>query len=189
MPGSKKGRNKDAEKKSQTSLFSFVDEDKVEKESKKKPKIEGIKAVREESPIEPPKKILEQRTRETVPKEKPKTNVISQISFFKEKHEPFGLKEGNIKIEKVLREGVTSKYIRYLIAKGEIVENLERGLLLDVDYDGGQNKAFCKFYDLDTEDIKIWIDTTKHEPYCLSKEPISELEKLTFSDKTKQINK
>ena len=63
-------------------------------------------------------------------------------------------------LEKVLREGVTSKYIRYLIAKGEIVENLERGLLLDVDYDGGQNKAFCKLYDLDTEDIKIWIDTT-----------------------------
>ena len=79
-------------------------------------------------------------------------------------------------MEKVTRETVTSKYIRYLIKRGEIVENLKRGLLLDVDYDGGQNKALCKFYDLDTDEIKLWIDTTKHEPYCLSKEPKSDLE-------------
>ncbi|GAI66056.1 unnamed protein product, partial [marine sediment metagenome] len=80
--------------------------------------------------------------------------------------------------------------LRYLIEKGDIVENLERGLLLDVDYDGGQNKAYCKFYDLDNDDIKIWIDTTEHEPYCLSKEPISELKKLTYYDeKTGKTNK
>ena len=106
--------------------------------------------------------------------------------------EPFGLKEGNIKLEKVLREGVTSKYIRYLIEKGEIVKDLNRGLLLDVNYDGGQNKAYCKFYDLNTNNIKIWIDTTEHEPYCLSKEPIAELKKLEYIEKIgniEQINK
>ena len=85
------------------------------------------------------------------------------------------------------RETVTSKYIRYLIKKGEIVENLKRGLLLDVDYDGGQNKAFCKFYDLDTDEIRLWIDTTNHEPYCLSKEPISVLEKLNYTIKHNEI--
>ena len=101
---------------------------------------------------------------------------IPEKLFFQRNDEPFGLKEGDITLEKVSRENVTSKYIRYLIEKGDIVENLEKGLLLDVDYDGGQNKAICKFYDLDSEEIKIWIDTTNHEPYCLSKDPISKLE-------------
>ncbi|MFX1238700.1 MAG: DNA-directed DNA polymerase I, partial [Promethearchaeota archaeon] len=69
-----------------------------------------------------------------------------------------------------------SRYLRFLIEKGDIIENLDRGLLLDVDYDGALNKAYCKFYDLDNEDIKIWIDTTNHQPYCISKLPKEELE-------------
>ena len=190
MPGPKKGRNKKAEDQIQKSLFSFVDEkEKEKKEPEEAPKKEQIKILEKEKPIEKATTTEEEKIVETQLKEKPEIKKISQISFFKEKDEPFGLKEGNVMLEKVLREGVTSKYIRYLIAKGEIVENLERGLLLDVDYDGGQNKAFCKFYDLDTEDIKIWIDTTEHEPYCLSKEPISELEELMFINKIKQKKK
>ena len=189
MPSSKKGRNKKEEQKSQTSLFSFVEEEKEKEEPAEKPKKEEIKEVKDEKPIEQPKKITDEKIVETAPKEKSQTKKISQISFFKDTNEPFGLKQGDVKLEKVFREGFTSKYIRYLIKKGEIVENLERGLLLDVDYDGGQNKAFCKFYDLDTEEIKIWIDTTEHEPYCLSKEPISELQALVFKDKNKQTRK
>lgn len=187
MPSPRKGRNKKAEDKTQKSLFSFVDEEEKEKkEPEEQPKKEQIKALEKEKPIGRAAITKEEKTVETESKVKPKIKKSSQISFFKENIEPFGLKEGDIKLGKGYREGVTSKYIRYLIAKGEIVENLERGLLLDVDYDGGQNKAFCKFYDLDTEDIKIWIDKTEHEPYCLSKEPISELEELTFKDKTEQ---
>ncbi|MFX1375735.1 MAG: DNA-directed DNA polymerase I [Promethearchaeota archaeon] len=189
MPSPKKGRNKKDEDKTQTSLFSFVDEEKERKLSKEKAEKEEIKVVKEEKSIE---KLTNVETEEKLRiklEEKSKTKKNLQISFFNEKDEPFGLKKGDIKIEKILREGVTSKYIRYLISKGEIVQNLERGLLLDVDYDGGQNKAFCKFYDLDNEEIKIWIDTTKHEPYCLSKEHISELKKLIFTDKTNQRKK
>ncbi|MFX0005900.1 MAG: DNA-directed DNA polymerase I, partial [Candidatus Hermodarchaeota archaeon] len=117
---------------------------------------------------------------------KEKTKDVPSTLYFKGNDEPFGLKEGNIKLTKVLRESFSSKYIRYLIEKMEINEDLERGLLLDVDYDGGQNKAYCKFYDLDSNDIKIWIDTTDHEPYCLSKESISELKKLTYTETTGQ---
>jgi len=187
LPSPRKGRNKKAEDQIQKSLFSFVDEkEKEKKEPEEEPKKEQIKALEKEKPIEKATTTEEEKIVETQLKEKPEIKKGSQISFFKEKDEPFGLMESNVKLEKVLREGVTSKYIRYLIAKGEIVENLDRGLLLDVDYDGGQNKAFCKFYDLDTEDIKIWIDTTEHEPYCLSKEPISELEKLYYSEKIGQ---
>jgi len=190
LPSPRKGRNKKAEDQIQKSLFSFVDEkEKEKKEPEEESKKEQIKVLEKEKPIEKATTTEEEKIVETQSKEKPEIKKISQISFFKEKDEPFGLKEGNVKLEKVIREGVTSKYIRYLIAKGEIVENLDRGLLLDVDYDGGQNKAFCKFYDLDTEDIKIWIDTTEHEPYCLSKEPISELEELMFIDKIKQKKK
>ena len=42
--------------------------------------------------------------------------------------------------------------------------------------------------DQDTDEIKIWIDTTDHEPYCLSKEPIVELEKLHFSAKVGELD-
>ncbi|MEJ2280113.1 MAG: 3'-5' exonuclease, partial [Candidatus Lokiarchaeota archaeon] len=111
-------------------------------------------------------------------KKKPK-KAIKQIPkelFFHGNDEPFGLKEFEIDLDKIKRESFSSKYIRYLIKSGKIVEDLERGLLLDVDYDGGQNKAFCKFYDLDTDEIKIWIDTTHHEPYCLSDKTLQQLE-------------
>ncbi|MFX1311752.1 MAG: DNA-directed DNA polymerase I [Promethearchaeota archaeon] len=173
MPSSKKKKIDDKE---QTSLFSFVKE---KKQKKEKSPVEIKKGETEKDKKEKPK-----IKSKVIKKEKiTKTSLIEksevpQVSFFKEMDEPFGLKKGKIKLDKVLREGVTSKYIRYLIEKGDIVDNLKRGLLLDVDYDGGQNKAICKFYDIDNNDIKIWIDTTNHEPYCLSKELISELKEL-----------
>ncbi|MHA2281689.1 MAG: DNA-directed DNA polymerase I [Promethearchaeota archaeon] len=189
MAGSRKGKKKKDDDSSQTSLFSFVDDKEKEKKivSEKDEKEEitrhGIEAPEEKPPIK------EEKITKSPPTEKKEIKKPSmQVTFFKENDIPFGLKEGDIKLDKVLREGVTSKYIRYLIECKEIVENLERGLLLDVDYDGGQNKAFCKFYDLDTNEIKIWVDTTDHEPYCLSKEPIVELEKLHFSAKVGELN-
>jgi DNA polymerase I len=189
LAGSRKGKKKKDDDSSQTSLFSFVDDKEKEKKivSEKDEKEEitrhGIEAPEEKPPIK------EEKITKSPPTEKKEIKKPSmQVTFFKENDIPFGLKEGDIKLDKVLREGVTSKYIRYLIECKEIVENLERGLLLDVDYDGGQNKAFCKFYDLDTNEIKIWVDTTDHEPYCLSKEPIVELEKLHFSAKVGELN-
>ncbi|MFW9902479.1 MAG: DNA-directed DNA polymerase I, partial [Candidatus Thorarchaeota archaeon] len=177
MPPAKKKKPDD---KSQTSLFTFVEKKgKVKKETAEKPKKLPIEKEKEEKPkveSKPVKdEIVEERTAhvEEIPKE------IPSNMFFKGNGKPFGLKEGNIKLPTVKRETVTSKYIRYLIEKGELVEDMERGLLLDVDYDGGQNKAYCKFYDLETDDIKIWVDTTDHEPYCLSKKSISELGTIT----------
>ncbi len=106
-----------------------------------------------------------------------KTIPIPKELSFKGNDSPFGLKEGDIELEQVQRENITSKYLRYLRKKeGGIVQDLERGLLLDVNYDGAENKAYCKFYDLDSDEIKIWIDTTGHEPYCYSKDSIADLE-------------
>ncbi len=165
----------------QKSLFSYIDESKPKKEKpiEDKPKTEKKPKLKKAATTKPTKP----KPLEKVEKEKLKeTTKIPQKLFFEGNDKPFGLKQGNIKLEKIQREGVTSKYIRYLIEKRNIIENLERGLLLDVDYDGGQNKAFCKFYDLDTDEIKIWIDTTDHEPYCLSKNSITDLKKMTYHD-------
>lgn len=190
MPPPKKKKLDDKE---QTSLFSFVsDKEQKKVKSPETPKVVKTEKDNEEKPKAKPKIIKEEETKELTPKAEKTPEVIPSNLFFKGDGEHFGLKEGNIKLSKVLRESVSSTYLRYLIEKGEIVEDMERGLLLDVDYDGRQNKAYCKFYDLETDDIRIWIDTTDHEPYCLSKEPIAELKKLEYIEKIgniEQINK
>ncbi|MFW9946849.1 MAG: DNA-directed DNA polymerase I [Candidatus Odinarchaeota archaeon] len=168
MPSSRKSDKEKTPNQKQKSLISFVgDEPKVVKETNEKEE----KIIEE---VEDEKELL---------MEDSNFKPIPQKLFFKGNPEPIGLKKGNIHLEKILRESVSSKYIRYLIKNGEIIQNLERGLLLDVDYDGGQNKAYCKFYDLDSDEIRIWIDTTGHEPYCLSKEPISELKNLYYEER------
>ena len=180
MPSPKKSNKKSIEDKAQKSLFSFVDDKKGEKIEPAK--VTTKEEIKEKKTAEKPEPIKEKNIEKFSPEEKLVSGEIPKNLFYKENKEPFGLKLGNVKLDKVLREGVTSTYIRYLIATGKIVDNLDQGLLLDVDYDGGQNKAYCKFYDLDEDDIKIWIDTTDHEPYCLSKEPISELEKTKLTE-------
>ncbi|MFX1586633.1 MAG: DNA-directed DNA polymerase I [Promethearchaeota archaeon] len=173
MPSSKKSDKEKTPDQKQKSLISFVDDKpKAENGAYEKDSLEEKIINKDE--IEEEKEILIEESQ---------LKSIPQKLFFKGNPESFGLKKSNIKLEKVLRESVSSKYIRYLIKKGEIIQNLERGLLLDVDYDGGQNKAYCKFYDLDTDEIRIWIDTTGHEPYCLSKEPILELKNLYYEER------
>jgi len=176
LPSPKKKKLDD---KAQKSLFSFVNEKEKKEEKPPETKMDiTTKRVKEEK-----------KTKEIHIKREESKKDTPSILYFNGNAELFGLRSGNIKLTKELRESVSSKYIRYLIEKSEIIEDMERGFLLDVDYDGGQNKAYCKFYDLDSNDIKIWIDTTSHEPYCLSKDPISELEKLYYTETTGQKRK
>ncbi len=140
-------------------------------------KIKTVKDVKKQKKdiIKKEKEGIIESTQEAIIEEAKSIPIPSDM-YFQVNDQLFGLKEDNIELEQISRESATSKYIRYLIEKGKIVSNLERGLLLDVDYDGGQNKAYCKFYDLDSGEIKIWIDTTDHEPYCLCKKSVQELE-------------
>ncbi|MHA1478715.1 MAG: DNA polymerase domain-containing protein, partial [Promethearchaeota archaeon] len=176
MPSPRKTKKKPLADEKQKSLFSFVEKKEVnqEEESNKILKEEIEEPKEQLKPQEPPQ--TEELKEEIKAKEEPTLSRALKKVYFKGTGIPFGLKKDGIQLRDIKRESVSSKYIRYLIEKGEIVEDLERGLLLDVNYDGGLNKAYCKFYDLDTNDIKIWIDTTNHEPYCLSKESIQELE-------------
>ena len=185
MPNPRKSKGKRPPDEKQKSLFSFVETSEAKKEEKAKisPK-EVKKEIKDQrSPQEP----LETKNvkDEIKVNKKPMIKSAPTKVYFKGSGIPFGLKEGGIQLQNIKRESVSSKYLRYLIQKGEIVEDLDRGLLLDVDYDGGLNKAYCKFYDLDTNEIKIWVDTTDHEPYCLSKEPVSILELLTYKDQAR----
>ncbi|MHA1318840.1 MAG: DNA-directed DNA polymerase I [Promethearchaeota archaeon] len=189
MPSPKKPKKKIPVDEKQQSLFSFIEKSETEKEE------ESSRILKEEI-AEPKDKLKALEPSKTVDvreeikaKEEPILKRVQKKQYFKSTGIPFGLKEDGIQLQFIKRESVSSKYIRYLIEKGEIVEDLERGLLLDVDYDGGLNKAYCKFYDLDTDEIKIWVDTTDHEPYCLSKEPVSILEQLNYTDKTGKKNK
>lgn len=177
MPNPKNPKKKLPADEMQKSLFSFAETTEVKKDAKSKTSTKEDKKVLEEQKL-PQETLKTKVVKEEIKKGTPKKE------YFKSTGVPFGLKENGIHLQDIKRESVSSKYIRYLIEKGDIVEDLERGLLLDVDYDGGLNKAYCKFYDLDTHEIKIWVDTTDHEPYCLSKEPISTLEQLTYKDKS-----
>jgi DNA polymerase elongation subunit (family B) len=172
----KKSKNEKEEDKKQTSLVSFG----AAKEPKKpKEKKEPSKIVKEEILTESSDELKTARLakqQQELKKQKQELTKVPEELFFKGNQKPFGLKAGDIELEKIKREGFESRYLRYLIKKGEIVQNLERGFLLDIDYDGGQNKAYCKFYDLNSHEIKIWIDTTDHEPYCISKQSIQQLE-------------
>jgi len=185
LPSPKKPKKKALADEKQKSLFSFVEKTEVMKDAKSKSKTKEEKKELEDQklPQESPK--TEDLKEEIKVKEEPALKRAPKKVYFKGTDIPFGLKQDGIQLRGIKRESVSSKYIRYLIEKGEIVEDLERGLLLDVDYDGGLNKAYCKFYDLDTDEIKIWVDTTDHEPYCLSKEPVSILEQLTYKDQAR----
>jgi len=189
LPSPKKSKKKTPVDEKQKSLFSFVEKIEVNKEEKSSRILKEKKKASEDQlkAQEPPK--TEDLKEEIKAKEEPALKRAPKKVYFKGTGIPFGLKKDGIQLRDIKRESVSSKYLRYLIQKGEIVEDLERGLLLDVDYDGGLNKAYCKFYDLNTDEIKIWIDTTDHEPYCLSKEPISVLEQLNYTDKAGKKNK
>lgn len=125
--------------------------------------------------------ITEKETPEkSKPEEKTPEKIVSEDTLKKEfyKKQPlnFGLHEEGTKYQEQKRESSESAYIRFLIENEKIASSLENGVLLDVDYDGGQNKAYCKLYDLESKDIKIWIDTTGHTPYALSKRSKTDLD-------------
>ncbi|MFO8019907.1 MAG: DNA-directed DNA polymerase I [Promethearchaeia archaeon] len=187
-------KKKDNKDKSQSSLFSFVDDSK-KKQEKQSTKEKQKEKERTEKPEETKKKeekkkvkrkkrgVRENVSKQTEEEKKDKKDEtqkdikeIPKDLFFEGSDTPFGIQAEEVNLKKIKRENISSRYIRYLIKKGDIVKDLEKGLLLDVGYDGGENKAVCKFYDLETGEIKIWLDTTDHEPYCLSKESIAQLE-------------
>ena len=56
-------------------------------------------------------------------------------------------------------------------------EEIIEGIALDVGYDGQQAKAYIWIYDLKTQNLIKWLDTSGHLPYLLSNLSIEEIKK------------
>ncbi len=100
-----------------------------------------------------------------------------QINYFRGNNDPFGLKGTNFDSNSIKHESYNTKYLKYLTKQDKIVQELKNGILLDIDYDAGQNRVYCKFFDLDEGDIKIWIDNSNFKPYCLTKSSMADLKR------------
>jgi DNA polymerase I len=96
-------------------------------------------------------------------------------NFFNSNPTPVGDLRFLVNNERQNKENQRSWHVRLLKDAGEIVVNMEKGMLLTVEYEAGENKAVAKFYDFADDSIKIWIDTTNHEPYCLHDRTIDDL--------------
>ena len=101
--------------------------------------------------------------------DKTKPTIKSNITFYEKNDKLFGELAFTNKLTNRKGESRKSQYLRYLIENDKICSNLEKGLLLTVEYCGTQNKAYARFYDLEEKSIKFWIDNTEHKPYCLHK--------------------
>ena len=101
--------------------------------------------------------------------------MLLEKIYFQKNSDPVGDSRYPI-LKKENREQQKSWHLRILSKENEIVQDMEKGILLTVDYDGGYNKAFAKFFDLSDNSIKIWIDTTNHEPYCYHKDEKTDIE-------------
>ncbi|MBY9012108.1 MAG: hypothetical protein KGD70_07020, partial [Candidatus Lokiarchaeota archaeon] len=125
LPSPKKTKRKLPVDENQKSLFSFVEktEDKKEEKSKSTTKEEKKELEGQEFPHEPPE--IDEVKEEIKVKEEPTLKIPPKKQYFTGSSIPFGLKDEGIKLQYLNRESVSSKYLRYLIEKGEIVEDLE----------------------------------------------------------------
>jgi DNA polymerase I len=173
----KKGKKKSEKAKEQKSLISYFEQEKPKTEKfvdEKATMVTKEQIEKEILGIEEIPKPTEKKGKDVIKQKEivPKKVISREIPnnlYYKTQPTNFGLHEMSPNFKAKQKESGESAYIRFLIENGKIASNLENGVLLDVDYDGGQNKAYCKLYDLETQDIKIWIDTSGHTPYALSK--------------------
>ena len=50
--------------------------------------------------------------------------------------------------------------------------------LVSIGYDGNLRKCFLRLYEPKSHNIYFWYDDSGHKPYCYSKQPIAELQKI-----------
>ncbi|MBD3350677.1 MAG: hypothetical protein GF364_04235, partial [Candidatus Lokiarchaeota archaeon] len=168
-----KGKKVDPKKKiTIESAFEKEEKTDVQKKSKKKA-LSSSDQVKEETKG----RLGNKSEQESIKKKSTEFKKEDQLKFYKKDDTPFGESAFDEKPEKLKREAHKSRYLRYLMINNQICDNMERGILLTMEYCGTQNKAYAKFYDLDDHCIKFWIDTTNHRPYCLHKDSKEKLEK------------
>ncbi|MHA1521297.1 MAG: DNA-directed DNA polymerase I [Promethearchaeota archaeon] len=151
-------------------------------EKPKKPIIPKKKATTEvfekATEAKPSKAKKKQNSDQNTQIAKKSTNKSFTKNFFQSRPHDFGDFPFKEKYSRNNRESQKSYHLRILQEENMIVQELEEGMLLTVEYDGGLNKAFAKFYDFSTNSIKIWVDTTGHRPYCYHKDDQNSLSQI-----------
>jgi len=99
--------------------------------------------------------------KKSAPQEKKlsKSNLKKEdLIFYKKNNIPFGELEFENQLEKEQGQSRKSRYLKYLKENDRICVNMEKGILLTVEYCGTENKAYARFYDLKEKNIKFWIE-------------------------------
>ena len=66
-------------------------------------------------------------------------------------------------------------------------KSIPTSLLVSAAYDNKKNIAVLKFYNPETQELKLWYDETGHKPYCFSKLNPEELDFLSDRDDVENI--
>ncbi len=66
-------------------------------------------------------------------------------------------------------------------------KSIPTSLLVSAAYDSQKNIAVLKFYNPETQELKLWYDETGHKPYCFSKLNPEELDFLSDRDDVENI--
>ena len=66
-------------------------------------------------------------------------------------------------------------------------KSIPTSLLVSAAYDNQKNVAVLKFYNPETQELKLWYDETGHKPYCFSKLNPEELDFLSDRDDVENI--
>ncbi len=91
------------------------------------------------------------------------------------------IKDVDFEIEVRIKEGIDPAVPRIVkvVKDRKEVGTIDRGFLLDVEYDGERNKAVLIFYSEDSEDLLYWYDKTGHKPYFLTDLPADKVNKIS----------
>ncbi len=106
----------------------------------------------------------------------PEVKSVSSAERYAKRRE-----EEDFEVEVRIREGVDiarPRIVRIVKDRKE-VGSLDRGFLLDVEYDGERNKAVLIFYSEDEQDLVYWYDKTGHKPYFLTDLPADKVSKIS----------
>ena len=66
-------------------------------------------------------------------------------------------------------------------------KSIPTSLLVSAAYNSQKNMAVLKFYNPETQELKLWYDETGHKPYCFSKLNPDELDFLSDRDDVEKI--
>lgn len=105
------------------------------------------------------------------------------LDSFSKREEPRSKDVGKVddlEVEKVERlQEETEGYVKPKpIAQDRRPRSLDTSILLSVDYDGAEGRAYAKLYCLEDGMVYFWYDNTGHKPYCLTDVSLEDVKRI-----------